>query len=301
VLEVFMGTKTRSDALDFGLALSGGTAKVLAHIGVLLAFEEENLRPRVLSGTSGGSVIAVAYAAGLSPRELAERAKILNWRKLAAVGLPRLGLLSSRPIEDFVVDLLGDIRFEDLDPPVLVVTTNLLTGAKTVFRQGRVAPVVRASCSIPQIFAPVEIDGGLYTDGGVIEYMPIETLLTAQAAVNVGVNLGAYRNYSQAPKNLLGMMLRVTSLVASRNARASGRLADLVLRPDLSQFGGFDLGAAEEMIEVGYHCAKEAAPRIKELIEERCSLLGRVKRKLKAGVDHTLGPDPLNAPESPSD
>ncbi len=294
-----MGTTTRSNPPALGLALSGGTAKVLAHIGVLLAFEEENLRPDVLSGTSGGSVIAVAYAAGLSPKELVERAKVLNWRKLAAVGVPRLGLLSSHPIEAFMVELLGDIRFEDLDPPVLVVTTNLLTGAKTVFRQGRVAPVVRASCSIPQIFAPVEIDGGLYTDGGVIEYMPIETLLTARAAVNVGVNLGAYRNYSQAPKNLLGMMLRVTSLVASRNARASGRLADLVLRPDLSNFGGFDLGAAEEMIEIGYQTAKEGIPRVRELIEERSSLLGRMKRKLKGGIDRHLEPDPLSAPESP--
>jgi NTE family protein len=217
----------------------------------------------------------------------------VNWRKLASVGMPRLGLLSSRPIQDFMVELIGDLRFEDLDPPVLVVTTNLLTGTKTVFRRGRVAPVVRASCSIPQIFAPVEIDGGLYTDGGVIEYMPVETLLTAGASVNLGVNLGAYRDFSEAPKNLLGMMLRITSLVASRNARSSGRLADLVLRPDVSRFGGFDLGSAQAMIEVGHRTTIEEIPRIKEMLEERGSLLGRVKRRLRAGTKELLEPDPL--------
>jgi NTE family protein len=293
-----MTIAAKSQAPDLGLALSGGTAKVMAHIGVLLALEEAGLPPRVLSATSGGSVIAVAYAAGLTPHELAERAKVLNWRQLAKVGLPRLGLLSSRPIEDFVVDLLGDLRFEDLDPPVLVVTTNLLTGAKTVFRQGRIAPVVRASCSIPQIFAPVEIDGGLYTDGGVIEYLPVETLLSAGASVNVGVNLGAYHDFSRAPKNLLGMMLRVTSLVASRNARASSRLADLVLKPDLSKFGGFDLGAAAEMIDVGYHCTQEVIPRLRELLEERTSLLGRVKRKLRGRLTEA---STLSEPKSPHD
>ncbi len=282
------------EASDLGVALSGGTAKVLTHVGVLLALEEAGIKPRVLAATSGGAVVACAYAAGLSPQELAERARTVNWRKLASVRMPRLGLLSSEPIGEFMMELIGDLHFEDLDPPVLVVTTNLLTGAKTVFRQGRVAPVVRASCSIPQIFAPVEIDGGLYTDGGVIEYMPVETLLTAGASVNLGVNLGAYRDFSEAPRNLLGMMLRITSLVASRNARSSGRLADLVIRPDLSAFGGFDLGSAEAMIEVGQRITREHLPRIQELLEERSSLLGRVKRKLKGKVEG-LDPDPLSS------
>ncbi len=289
-----MPNETTHPHADLGLALSGGTAKVVAHIGVLLALEEAGLTPRVLAGTSGGSIIAVAYGAGFTAAEMVQRARALNWRKLASLRLPKLGLLSSEPIEEFVVDLVGDLRFEDLDPPVLVVTTNLLTGAKTVFREGRIAKVVRASCSIPQIFSPVEIDGGLYTDGGVIEYMPVETLLTAGTAVNVGVNLGAYRDFSKAPRNILGMMLRITSLVASRNARASGRLADLVLKPDLARFGGFDFTAAEQLIEVGYQSAEEAIPRVRELLEERQSLLGRVKRKLKSKGERPLGPDPIS-------
>ena len=289
-----MPHETAQARADLGIALSGGTAKVIAHIGVLLALDEAGLAPRVVAGTSGGSIIAVAYGAGFTPSEMVERARALNWRKLASIRLPKLGLLSSEPVEEFMVDLVGDLRFEDLDPPVLVVTTNLLTGAKTVFREGRIAKVVRASCSIPQIFSPVEIDGGLYTDGGVIEYMPVETLLGAGAAVNVGVNLGAYRDFSKAPRNLLGMMLRITSLVASRNARASGRLADLVLKPDLAHFGGFDFTVAEEMIEVGYKTAQEQIPFLRELLEERQSLLGRVKRKLKGKNDRQLGPDPLS-------
>ncbi len=270
-----------SNQVDLGLALSGGTAKVIAHIGVLRALEEADLRPRILAGTSGGSLIAICYAAGLGPDELAALATEVNWKKLATIHLPKLGLLSSKRIEDFLVDLLGDIRFEDLKTPTRVVTCNLLTGAKTVFSKGRVAPVVRASCSIPQIFSPVEIDGGLYTDGGVIEYRPVETLLAAGAAVNVGVHLGAFRDFSQAPSHLVGMILRVTGLVASRNARASARLADVVLKPDLTAFGGFDLTRSEEMIDVGYETALRQIPRIRELLAESNSMWGKLKSKWK--------------------
>ena len=279
---------------DLGLALSGGTAKVIAHIGVIKALEEADLRPRVVAGTSGGALVAIAYGSGLSIDELTQLAKEVNWKKLARIHLPKLGLLSSERIEEFVVDLVGDIGFEDLKLPVRVVTCNLLTGAKTVFTQGKVAPVVRASCSIPQIFSPVEIDGGLYTDGGVIEYLPIETVMGAGCAVNVGVHLGAYRDFSQPPTNLVSMILRVTGLVASRNARTSGRLADVLLKPDLTGFGGFDLNRSEEMIEVGYRCAFEAIPTIRTLLKDRASTWGRLKSRLRGGRNGGEAPDPLD-------
>jgi len=252
-----------------GLALSGGTAKVITHIGVLRAFEEAGLRPTVLTGTSGGSLIGVLYAAGLSIQELTGLANNVNWRRLATIRLPKLGFLSSGRIEDFVREFVGDTCFEDLNIPTHVVATNLLTGDKTVFSHGPVARAVRASCSIPQIFSPVEIDGGLYSDGGVVEYLPIETLMEHPCDIRVGVHLGAYLDFSQPPQHLVGLILRVLGVVAQRNARASAALADVVVRPNMRGFGGFDLNRAAEMIDVGYRAGLEAVDEVERIWAER--------------------------------
>jgi len=265
-----------------GIALSGGTAKVIAHVGVLKAFEEEGLRPEVLAGTSGGSLVAVLYSSGRSVESIAELARELNWRRLARIHLPKLGLLSSERIGKFVEEVVGDLRFEDLQIPTYVVTTNLLTGEKTVFSRGPIAPVIRASCSIPQIFAPVEIDGGLYTDGGVIEYLPLNTLRDIGCQIRVGVHLGAYLDFSEPPQHILSMIMRVIGLVAVHNAQRSARLADVLIKPDLRGFGGFDLTRADDLIEAGYDCAREAMPQVKEALERsEDGLWTRLKSRLR--------------------
>lgn len=265
-----------------GLALSGGTAKVIAHVGVLKALEEEGLTPDLIAGTSGGSMVAVLYSSGKSADALSELARELNWRRLARIHLPKLGLLSSERIQQFMEDVLGDLRFEDLNIPTKVVTTNLLTGQKTVFSHGRIAPVIRASCSIPQIFAPVEIDGGLYTDGGVIEYLPLNTLEEFDCQIRIGVHLGAYMEFSEPPQHILSMIMRVIGLVAVHNAQHSARLAHVLLKPDLRGFGGFDLEKADALIEAGYDCARQAMPDIKRAVEQHEEgIWDRVKSKFQ--------------------
>lgn len=274
-----------------GIALSGGTAKVITHIGVLRAFEDAGLRPVVLTGTSGGSLIGVLYAAGVSVEELTGLANDVNWRRLAKIRLPKLGFLSSGRIEEFMRELLGDTRLEDLDIPIHVVATNLLTGDKTVFSSGPVAPIVRASCSIPQIFSPVEIDGGLYSDGGVVEYLPVETLRELPCDIRVGVHLGAYLDFSQPPQHLVGLILRVLGVVAQRNARASAALADVVVRPDLRGFGGFDLNRAEEMIDVGYRAGLVAVEEVRAIWARRQRTWWERLRERWRGEEPVSAPD----------
>jgi NTE family protein len=259
-----------------GIALSGGTAKVIAHIGVLRAFEEAGLRPDFLTGTSGGSLIAVVYASGVGWERLAEMAHEVNWRRLARVRIPRLGLFSNRGVADLVRDTVGDLRFEDLEIPTSVVTTDLLSGEKTVFTRGPVAAAVQASCSIPQIFAPVEIDGGLYADGGFVEYLPVETLLEYGCHTNVGVHLGAYTDFSKPPSHLLAMIMRTIGIVAVRNARESAALADVVIAPRLAGFKSFDLGRVDELIEVGYEAGREAVPAVRTHLEARAPWWRRI-------------------------
>lgn len=265
-----------------GLALSGGTAKVIAHIGVIRALEEAGMVPDVLVGTSGGSLVAVVYASGKSVDDMVTMAEGINWRKLARVRIPRLGLFSNQGVAELVRDTVGDLHFEDLRIPTHVVTTDLLSGEKVVFSSGPVAPVVQASSSIPQIFSPVEIDGGLYADGGFVEYLPVETLLEHACEWNVGVHLGAYADFSHPPRHLLSMIMRTIGIVAVRNARISAQLADVVIAPDMRGFGSFDLGRAEDLIEAGYEAGLDGIARLRELQERRDHWWDRLRRRIGA-------------------
>jgi len=149
------------------------------------------------------------------------------------------------------------------------VAADLTTGRKAVFREGPLGPPIRATCSIPQLFPPVPIDGSLVADGGLVEYLPVQTLDELGCDVRIAVNLGGIRNWHmEDPKNFLEVVLRVIGFVSQRNARVSEALADHVIRPDVSMFGPYDLERSDEMVRVGYEAGREAAPAIRAHLEE---------------------------------
>lgn len=258
-----------SETPRVGLALSGGVAKVVAHVGILRALREAGIPVDAIAASSGGSIIGAFYAAGIPLEKMEELAKELNWKKLTRVRFPRLGLLSNEKIQEFVESKLGDLTFADLEIPFAVVAADLTTGRKAIFTEGSIGRPIRASCSIPQLFSPVEIDGHLLADGGLVEYLPVETLRDALGCdFLIGVNLGGVRNWHMKdPRNLLEVALRVVGVVSQRNARGSEAAANVVIRPDLSGFGPYDLHRADEMIQVGYEAGKRAVPEIKRQLE----------------------------------
>jgi NTE family protein len=131
-----------------------------------------------------------------------------------------------------------------------------------VFSSGPIAPAVRASCSIPQIFSPVEIDGGLYADGGFVEYMPVETARELGCEVVAGVNLSRYADFSEPPSNLIGMIQRMVGIIARQNGRVSASVADCVIEPKLQGFGSFDLGRADDLVAAGQAATREVIPML---------------------------------------
>ena len=252
-----------------GLALSGGTAKSVAHIGVLQALEEAAIRPDYLAGTSGGAIIAALYAAGVPTARLVELARNLRWKHLARLTFPRLGLLSNSGVEKLIAGLLGDVDFSDLEIPLSVVVTDLLSGSKAVFKEGKVAAAVMMSSSIPTVFEPVEADGTLYVDGGLVEYLPVESVLDYCPDVVVGVNLGYRETRSARPRHLLHVAMAVTGIAAQQNSRLSETKADVVIRPPTQRFPSFDLMASSALIEVGYRATRDRIPDIRAALERK--------------------------------
>ncbi len=272
----------REKPFRVGVALSGGVAKVIAHVGVLRAFEEAGIPVDAIAASSGGAIIGAFYCAGVSLDEMEDLAEELSWKKLTRVTIPRLGLLSNDKLERFLRDRLGEIRFEDLKKPLAVVAADLTTGRRAVFTKGPIGPPIRGSCSIPQLFPPVQIDGNLIADGGLVEYLPVQTLDTLDCDVRIGVNLGGIKNWHMKdPKNFFEVALRVIGFVSQRNARISEAFADNLVHPNLTDFGPYDLERSAELIRVGYETGKRAAPAILETIA--------VKRDMEPPDEHGVG------------
>lgn len=264
-----------------GLALSGGAARAVAHVGVLQAFAAAGVPVDCLAGTSGGALVGVLYAAGMPLAEIERLASGVRWADLVAFHLPRLGFLSSRPLADFVQGLIGDVTFSELERPFAAVATNLATGERRVFTSGKVAPAVRASCAIPQIFSPCEIEGELFVDGGIVEFLPVGALAAFAPAITVGVNAGAASERVRRPRHIMQLVVQITAVVARQNMAASEAQADVVLRPDLASFGPFALERAEDMIAVGRVEAERCLPEIQDLLARRSSPLHRLTGGLK--------------------
>ena len=159
-----------------GLALSGGFAKGLAHIGVLKVLEKNKIPIYCIAGTSMGSVIGACYAAGLKAGELESLVKNTEFEDLVDFTFPGKGLVNGKKIENFISKILSNKTFKDLKKPFAAVATNLLTGKRKIFNSGSVAKAVRASISFPVVFTPIKIGKSVYVDGGLVDPVPVDAV-----------------------------------------------------------------------------------------------------------------------------
>ena len=172
-----------------GLALSGGTAKGFAHIGVLEVFEKNKIPIDYIAGTSMGAVVGALYASGISISEMKKIAKTTKWMNLLDFTLPDKGILSGEKIEQFLRILLKNKKFKDLEIPTAVVAADIKQGEKVIFKKGDVASALRASISLPNLFVPYEYEKRILVDGGVIDPLPVDVARNMGADVVIAVNL----------------------------------------------------------------------------------------------------------------
>lgn len=276
--------------LPVGVALSGGTARSVLHVGVLKALLESGIPINFIAGTSGGSIAASMYAFGEPIGVMEDVAKGLSWWKLASIRVSRLGFISSRPIELFLDKTLQGAKFEDLKIPCAVPLTDLATGERVVFKKGPVARVVRASCSIPQIYLPVEIEGRHYVDGGLAEYLPVQSVQSFGRQFTIAVNLNTQVREYKTPKHKLGLIIQFTTMVARQNIGPSVCRADYVLHPDVNDYSAFDFSAAGELIELGYRYTRTRVEDIKREWRRKSRWTGRLQtywrnRRRETGYD----------------
>ncbi|NLE75935.1 MAG: patatin-like phospholipase family protein [Chloroflexi bacterium] len=248
-----------------GVALSGGGARGVAHIGVMAALEEAGIHPDVIAGTSAGSIVGSFWAAGWGSDRMLSEVKNLHWREFLRPRLPEpLGLVDGQLIEEMVIRRLGPLRIEDLEIPFTAVAADLLSREPVYFREGLVARALRASSALPGIFTPYQdATGRLLVDGGMVNNLPVEAARALGADLVLAVNVsGAAEKVQQPPQNIFDV-LEYSWMMQRGTAAYHGRDPDWHVVPKIPRFGLRDLlERAEEIAESGYQAVRPVLPQI---------------------------------------
>jgi len=234
-----------------GLTLSGGGAKGFAHLGVLQALNEKGLFPEVISGTSAGAFAGVLYADGHTPKEILTFFQKKVFKEFAEFTIPHGGFFKSEGFRSFLKKHLRAKTFEELKIPLHAVATDIEYGESFVFTTGSVIPAVIASCSVPIIFRPVEINKHYYVDGGLFKNFPVSTIRRECVKI-IGVNVSPLIR-SEFRSSIKYIAERSFHYMSVSNTLLDRNLCDyLIESSSLSQYSMFDLEHVEEIYQAGY-------------------------------------------------
>ncbi len=287
------------DRPRIGVALSGGGARGIAHVGVLQALEEMRVPIDVIGGTSMGAIVAGLYASGLTPDEIEAALTEVEWERLLSDTPLRRSLDFRRREDDrrYVWEIemgvdsdglqvpggliagqeLGELlrrhtfavaavdSFDDLPVPFVAIATDVRTGQKVVLRGGDLAIALRASMAIPTVFTPIEVDGRLLVDGGLTDNLPVDDVRGLGADVVIAVDVSLPIDADDEIRSPFDVLERTAAIVSRTRLADQLERADLVIAPDLEGYGIFDFDARERLIELGALAARSAADRLDNL------------------------------------
>ena len=251
-----------------GLALGGGFARGIAHIGVLKVLEEENIPVSLVAGTSVGALIGAAYCSGVSPAELEQIASKVRFRDLARWTLSRYGFATNLRMISFLNKVLKVKTFEELRTPLAITATDFASGEGVVFRSGPLADPVRASCAYPGVFLPVTVNGRLLVDGMLAHALPTQPLRDMGADRVIAVSLKSnWANGGEGPKHIFDVIGQCFAIAQNMNSEQARQSADLIIEPDVTGYRYDDFEHSADLVLLGESCARAALPEIRKWLE----------------------------------
>jgi NTE family protein len=251
-----------------GLALGGGFARGIAHIGVLKVLEEENIPVSFVAGTSVGALIGAAYCSGVSPAELEQIASKVRFRDLARWTLSRYGFASNLRMINFLNKVLKVKTFEELKTPLAITATDFASGEGVVFRTGPLADPVRASCAYPGVFLPVTLNGRLLVDGMLAHALPTQPLRDMGADRVIAVSLKSnWAAGGEGPKHIFDVIGQCFAIAQNMNSEQARRSANLIIEPDVTGYRYDDFEHSADLVLLGQRCARAALPEIRKWLE----------------------------------
>jgi len=251
-----------------GLALGAGSARGLAHLGVLQVLQEEKVPVHFVAGSSIGAIAGAFWALESDLYLLGKLVAEFDIRKLMDLRVPRLGFIAGEKIYDFLHLLTAGKSFEDLKIPLAVVATDLESGARVVLREGKIVDALRASIAIPGIFEPCQVNGRWLVDGAVADRFPVEVVREMGADVVIGVDV-AFGKEEVRVRNILDVFMQAIELLERQIHLPRLSEADVIIQPPVGQIGRTRFDLAEELIMKGREAARAALPLIREQLERR--------------------------------
>jgi NTE family protein len=250
-----------------GVALGGGFARGIAHIGVLKVLEKEGIPVRMIAGTSVGAIMGAAYCSGLTIPELEEIAHQVRFTTFARWTLSRYGFANNDRMATFLKRTLKAQTFEELRIPLGVTATDFNTGRGAVFTSGSIIDPVRASCAYPGMFLPVEIRGRWLVDGMLSYPVPTVPLREMGAERVLGVHLKGQWSKTTAPRHYFDVIGQSFAIAQEMMSSVWRNAADLVIEPDVAGFDYDDFKRADELIRVGELAMRRALPAVRKWLE----------------------------------
>lgn len=258
------------DKKKVGIALSGGGARGFAHLGVLKVLTEAKIPIDMFAGTSAGSLVGGALAAGLSVDEVIQLGRNIGWFGLAGFSYSPRGLLSNEPMAKFIDGNFPVKNFEQLTTPFAAVTCDLSTGTEVVMKDsGPLSTAIRASCAIPGVFVPVnDGTGRMLVDGGVVSPMPTRAVKKLGADIVIALDiLSCGSSFASSPSTLVGTFIQAAMMTVRTASINQHYRADIVIEPQIAHIRPDEIKKCEELIDLGQQAAREKLDDILRVIE----------------------------------
>lgn len=253
-----------------GLALSGGAARGIAHVGVLQALVENEIPIDLIAGTSAGALVGGAFASGMPLSELEALGRSLRWRDVGRMTMSRSGVQSNERLEVYLRTRLPHTRFEELIVPFAAVATELSTGKAVILKDtGDVPFAIRASCAIPGWYLPVvDEQGRQLVDGGLVANVPVSIARSLGADIVIAVDVNAEgAKFLGSSLSIISVVIQSMLVVQRVAAQAQLELADLVIRPLVGHIRWDEMGRADELLAAGREAVAESLADITSVIE----------------------------------
>lgn len=246
-----------------GFALSGGFIKGFAHLGVIQALLEHDIKPNIISGVSAGALAGALYADGNEPHQVLEFFEGIKFNDLTNFIIPHAGIFDMRDVIDFLRSHLKAKNIEDLQIPMMITATDFDHGCSVHFTSGSLPERIAASCSVPVVFSPLQINGIYYVDGGVLMNLPvtpIRHLCEKVVAINVSPLLA-----TEYKMNIMSIANRAYNFMFRSTTVTQREKADLLIEPtNLYEFSDTDLDKTKEIFMRGYNVTIETLQRLQE-------------------------------------
>ncbi len=266
--------------VKIGLALGGGGARGIGHIGALKAFEELGVKFDYIAGTSAGSVVGGLYAFGKSASEIEALAKSLKRKDITKNFIPFLKPAKTERLEDLLNAAFGDLTvFSEMKIPLSVVCTDLKTGKEVDFDYGNVSKVISGSCAVPGIFSPVVYENMHLVDGGLRNNVPADVVKNMGANVVFAVDVNHLRGTGTHSLSTISVLSSTIGIMMQAKVDNAMQCADMVFEPALETFSPLKFDGVDQMIQIGYDTVMANKDKIQKMLGLNPKKIGKYFNK----------------------